>query len=327
MKNNSFERNPVQELPNGIVARVFPFHVSLEGRETRILCRDTEDYDSFVKIAVVCTRRKNVILVTYSVVSNHGHFVVLCTCKKAADDFGEEVKRVYSMYFQRKYHESRATKGMDVDSQWLDSDWYLRNAIAYDIRNAMDNGADSILEYEWTSFRAYFSQRRTDSEDRLVCSLSKSQKRALMHTNDTMEGARWLVSGKGKIVPYSVCNYRYVEGAFNNSQTLFLQKIGNVNVAEMSEKLIESPHRFKKDEDVVRAAGDICRKWFSCEIHDLPVVRKCRLISYYFQSNRTSVSQLARVFELPKDTVAEILRKNGLQSRGKGGRGTGKSGV
>lgn len=314
MKNDSFVRNPVRELPDGSIVRVFPFHISLEGRETRVLCRDRMDYDVFVKAIVICARRQNVILLAYSVVSNHGHSVVLAASKDEADDFGEDVKRIYSMHFRRRYGDSGVMRGVDVNSQWLDSDWYLRNAIAYDIRNALDNGACSIQEYEWTSYKAYFtdSQARERSSARFVESLSKAEKRSVMHTGDDLKAVRWLVDCDGGIIPSSVCDWRYVEAAFDGNPTLLLQRIGLVNVAEMSEKLIDSPRRFKKDEEVIRSAGDICRRWFSCEIHDLPLEKKCRLIPYYFRSNRTSVAQLARVFELPKDKVAEILRKNGL---------------
>lgn len=314
MKNESFVRNPLRELPDGSIVRVFPFHVSLEGRETRVLCRDREDYDVFVKFIVVCARRKNVILVAYSVVSNHGHCVVLTAGKKEADDFGEEIKKMYSMYFRRKYGDSGAMRGVDVNSQWLDSDWYLRNAIAYDIRNALDNGACSIQDYEWTSCKAYFPGRKSveHSGARAVNSLTKSEKRAVMRTNDELKGVRWLVDGEGSMIPRSVCDWKYAEEAFENNPTLFLQKIGLVNMAQMQEKLVDGPRQFKKDEEVMRAVGDTCRRWFSCEIRELPLEKKCRLIPYYFRSSRTSVAQLARVFELPKEIVSDILKKNGL---------------
>ena len=314
MKNTTFVRNPMRMLPDGTIARVFPFHVSLEGKENRVLCREDEDYDVFVKVFVVCARRKNVILEVYSVVSNHGHSVVLCADKTSADSFGEEVKRIYSMYFSRKYEDTSAMKGMSVDSQWLDNDWYLKNAIAYDIRNALDNGACSIQEYKWTSYRAYFVDHNTAeyASSRSVRLLSKSEKRTLMHTNDDLCDVTWLIDAAGSLIPGSVCDYRYVEAAFENNPTLFLQKIGLVNMAEMSERLIDSPRRFKNDDDVMRAASEICRRWFSCEIHNLPIDKKCRLLTYYYRSNKTSASQLARIFELPKETVSDILKKNGL---------------
>lgn len=313
MKTNSFERNPIRQLPDGTITRVFPFHVSLEGRESKVLCRDDEDYDTFVKIIVVGARRRNVILTVYAVVSNHGHAIVLAARKEDADGFGEEVKKIYAMYFRRKYGDSGALRGMDVNSQWLDSDWYLKNAIAYDIRNALDNGAFSIQDYKWTSYRAYFADVNSPEYEsaRLVRSLGKEEKRALMHTNDDLSGVNWMFGRDGTLIPYSVCDHNYVEATFENSPSLFLQRIGIVNVAEISERLIDGPRKFMKDEEVIRAVSDICRRWFSCEIHDLPFDKKCRLIPYYFRSHRTNVAQLARVFELPKDSVAEILKKNG----------------
>lgn len=310
----SFERNPIRVLPDGRSARVFPFHVSLEGKEDRVLCRDSEDYDVFVKIIVICSRRKNVILLVYTVVSNHGHFVVLCVDKTTADGVGDEVKRMYSMYFRRKYGDSGVMRRLDVDSQWLDSDWYLKNAIAYDMRNALDNGACNVHEYKWTSYRAYFASSDPERNPlaRKVSSLSKAERRSIMRTNDDLKGVKWLIDSGGELIPGSVCYHEYVEQAFENSPAIFLQKIGLVNMAEMSERLVNSPRTFKKDEEVFRAVSDICRRWFSCEVHDLPFEKKCRLIPYYFRSNRTSVPQLARVFELPKETVSEILRRNQL---------------
>ena len=64
-------------MPDGQVIYLWPFHVSLEGLETVVLCRDEEDYDAMVKILCVCAKRKNVIIVIYAAVSNHCHIAVL----------------------------------------------------------------------------------------------------------------------------------------------------------------------------------------------------------------------------------------------------------
>ena len=76
---NRFERNPYRELPDGAIAKVYPFHFSLEGLETRILCREGTDYDAFVKIICICARRTNVILVIYAVVSTRSFMDVHAT--------------------------------------------------------------------------------------------------------------------------------------------------------------------------------------------------------------------------------------------------------
>ena len=89
-----FERNPYRELPDGTIAKVYPFHFSLEGLESRILCREDSDYDAFVKIICVCAIRTNVIVVIYTVVSNHVHCIILAPDQETADAFAREVKRM-----------------------------------------------------------------------------------------------------------------------------------------------------------------------------------------------------------------------------------------
>lgn len=37
-----------QELPDGTVRQLHPFHISMEGLETAVLCRDDADYDAMV---------------------------------------------------------------------------------------------------------------------------------------------------------------------------------------------------------------------------------------------------------------------------------------
>ena len=67
----------VREMPDGSARRVYPFHVSLEGLKKAIICRDEEDYDVMVKYVFLCAMAANVRVVTYVVVSNHLHVILL----------------------------------------------------------------------------------------------------------------------------------------------------------------------------------------------------------------------------------------------------------
>ena len=79
------DRIAIRTRPDGRLGRLQPFHVCLEGMEDTILCRDDEDYDAMVKIMAVASRRKNVIIVIYAVVSNHFHATVLALKQEDAD--------------------------------------------------------------------------------------------------------------------------------------------------------------------------------------------------------------------------------------------------
>jgi len=305
---NQFQRNPVRELPDGSISKVFPFHISLEGLKERILCREDRDYDVFVKIICLCSRRKNCIPVAYAVVSNHAHFVVLANSQESANDCAAEVKRMISMFFCRKYSDNAVMKGIDSKALWIDSDWYLRNALAYDIRNAMDNGASSIQSYKWTCFRGMFCNGTVLTETRLVSELKRREQKEIMHTGDILDDVKWRLNGNNELEPASVCDWQYFEDAFLNDQAYFMKTIGNVNSSEMGQKLVNAPRERVKDEEMLRSVNDISRNWFKTEVHFLPLDKKARLIKYVYRCMRTNVSQMARVFELNREKTEELVQ-------------------
>lgn len=306
-----FERNPLRELPDGTITNVFPFHVSLKGLESKVLCRDDSDYDVFVKYICICARRKNVILVIYAVVSNHAHCVIMAHSQAEADAFAQDVKKVYSMYCARKYGDNSVMKGMDASAIWLDSDSYLRNAIAYVVRNAMDNGAKSIQEYKWTGFRAMFCGGKPSgaAEVRRVRDLTKMETRQIMHTGDKLGDVRWLINEDDELEPASICDWRYVEEAFLGEQSFFLWLVGGVNNAEMTTMLEVAPRTKRTDSELLVSINEIAQRWFKKDVSELSQERKARLLSYVYHAFRSDPSQLARTFELSREFVLTCLRK------------------
>lgn len=307
-----FERNPFRELPDGAITRVFPFHVSLEGLESKILCREEADCDAFVKIICLCARRKNVIPVIYAVVSNHAHCIVLASDQAGVGAFVDEIKKMFSMYFRKKYSDISVLKGTDAKAIFLDSDYYVRNAIAYVVRNALDNGARNVQEYKWTGFRAAFCDGMTPASIRVrkVGGLSRREVRQVMHTGDRLDDVNWLINDADELEPVSFCDWRYVESAFRYDQSFFLRLIGGVNTAEMNAKLVCAPRVRRTDAELLLSVNEISQRWFEVRVNQLPVERKARLLKYVSHSYKTSVAQLARIFELKQDYIFQILGKN-----------------
>lgn len=298
--------NEFQELPDGRTCRVFPFHVSLEGLEQCVLCRDDEDFDVFVKKICLSSLKCNVVVVTYVVVSNHAHAVVLAESYDSAKAFGEELKRMYSQYFSFRYSERNVMIRTDVNVQYLYSEWYLRNALAYDARNALDVGS-SIETYEWSGHRAMFRDKENESFSIAVASLSKREKEMTMRTNADLSSVRWRLDAEGRILPWSICFSKYLEDAFRNDQAYYLRTIGTVDMGEMSYRLVEGPRKMLVDAEFLKIAGDVCRRWYSLEIADLPLPKKIRLITYLYRVQRTSIPQLARAFGISREQVGSFL--------------------
>ncbi len=279
----------------------------MEGLERTILCRDGEDYDAMVKILCVSARRKNVLLVIYAVVSNHCHAVVLARYQQDADDYGGEVKRMAAMWFSRKYGESGVLKGTDVKAICLDSDWYVRSALAYVPRNALDNGCN-VNEYPWSGYRAMFSQdvsRRVNV--RPVSSLHRDEMRRIMHTADKLKDVPWLLDDSGRLIPSSICDSAYLEQAFGNDQSFFLRTIGSLNPAEMNQKLIDNPRNRLTDSEFYKHTAAVSLRWFKAELSRLSLEQKARLIPYISRTMKTSVPQLARTFGLDRGVIRKML--------------------
>ncbi len=295
-----------QELPDGTVRQLHPFHISMEGLETAVLCRDDADYDAMVKILCVAARRKKVLVIIYAVVSNHCHVAILAANQGDADAYGQEIKRMYAMWFRRRYGEEGILRHTDIKAVWLDSDWYVRNALAYIPRNALDNGCP-VQDYRWTGYRAMFRQGYERNTGRKVASLTKRERERILHTGDDLSDVRWLLNEREELIPDSFCEHRYLEQAFEQDPAFFLKTIGGQNAAEMQNKLITAPRTIQTDGEFFKLATETSQRWFQAEIPSISLERKIRLITYLHRTSRTTVPQLARVFGLPRNQISRIL--------------------
>lgn len=302
------KRVVVRILPDGITARVFPFHVSIKGLETAVLCRNDADYDTMVKVLCISARRCNVIIVIYAVVSNHCHAAILARCQEDADAFCRDIKKIYSMYFSRKYGIRNILHRIECKAVFIDSDWYVRNTLAYIPRNALDNGCN-INDYEWSGYRAMFSRHEETAKYRKVASLTQRERLAIMHTGDDLRNVSWLIDEKNRLVPWSFCDTDYLEQAFENDQSFFLKTIGGQNSSELRYSLEEKPYVILPDGDFLKLAEETCRRWFNQGLEELSVDKKIRLIPYLYHTCKTTIPQLSRIFGLQREQVERIVKR------------------
>lgn len=294
---------------------VYPFHVCMKGTESVVLCRDDSDYDAMVKVIAVAAKRKNVIIVIYTVVSTHCHIAVLAASQADAYAFGEEVKRIYSMWFSRKYGEEGILKRVTMSAILLDSDWYVRNALAYIPRNALDNGYN-VDGYEWSGYRAMFRRDKGKPGWR-VSLLTKRDRERVLHTAMDLRDVAWTLDGNGRLEPRSFCDTEYLEQVFNGDQTFFLKTIGNLNPLEMNEKLVDSPRKRVPDTELLKTVDEICRRWFNDDLSRISYERKMRLLPYVFRVRRTTPAQLSRVLGLKREEAERAVKRLLGQTLGK----------
>ena len=304
-KTNRMKRFVTRVLPSGETKTVYPFHVCIKGAETAVHCRDDEDYDVYVKYIALCARRKNVIVIIYGVVSNHSHVAVLAARQADADAFAQELKKMYSQWFRIKYHEAKILHRADAQAILLDNDWYIRNALAYIPRNALDNQCP-VQDYPWSGFHAMF-RGSSKPEGRRVASLTKRETGSIMHTRDSLKEVGWLLDEKNRLIPDSICDTAYLEQAFNEDPAFWLKTIGAVNPAAMEEKLVDGPRRMLPDSEFHKGVTDTVQRWVSQDLSILPKEKKVRVVPYLWRTRKTTVNQLARVMGMPREDVARIL--------------------
>lgn len=296
-----------KRLPDGTWVYVWPFHISLEGLKRNIICRDDADCDMLVKAIALCALRCNVIVIIYAVVSNHAHIAILAKTYEEAYRYAQEVKRLYSMHFRFRYGEAKVLKDTDVCVQALDNYDYLRNALAYIPRNALDNGASCIADYKWTGFRAFFRKTKPFDRFKQVSQMSVRERKRVFHTEEDLSATCWVVNDKDELEPQSFCDTEYLEWAFHKDEAFFLRLVGGVNVSEMTEKLVMSPRQKRTDADFFKEVNDISVTWFSAPVRDLSKTQKARLLPYVYRMMRTTVMQMARTFGLDREEISRLL--------------------
>jgi hypothetical protein len=196
----------------------------------------------------------------------------------------------------------------------LDSDWYVRNTLAYVPRNALDNGCN-VNDYPWSGYPAMFRKEKTGSSAKgkgppwRVRDMTRRECRAYFHTGDDLSDVPWLMDADGHLVPDSFCDTEYLEQAFNHDQSYFIRTIGTLNAAEMREKLVDAPRTFRPDSEVVQDAAEVARRWFGLETAFLSRLQKMRIIPYFHRTRKTTVAQLARIFGMKREEIQAILYK------------------
>lgn len=293
-------------LPDGYVSYVQPFHVCLKGLETNVLCRDDDDYDAMVKVICVSAYRNNVIVIIYSVVSNHCHVAVLARAKAEAEAFSLDVKKVYSMWISRKYGERNILHRVDIKALSLDTEWYIRNALAYIPRNSLDNGC-AVNEYKWSGYSAMFRGNEGPRKGFPVSSLTQRQRIAIMHTGANLKSVKWMLDANNHLIPESFCDVEYLEQAFERDPAFWLKTIGGQNSAEMHYTLEEKPYEMQTDEVFRKTVHDISGRWFKKDLAELSMDQKYRLVPYLYHTCKTTVPQLARVIGMTRERIEFLL--------------------
>ena len=263
--------------------------------------RDNEDYVTGINYLAVCQIALNQItpnqitpkkieIIAFCLMSNHLHIVAKgenAILKKFIISF----KRRYSMWLARKYNEHKILHRTAFTIQEVDSTEYLKQVIAYVLRNPIAAGINvSPFQYKCKKDQT---------------GLTGNGIRRIFKTRTLIFDGINLIDGEMADL-MSFVKFTEVEAIFKTSRALmyFMSK-DNDNEIELEMNTLKKVSY--NDSTVINAIRQICEKKFqTSQINALGIHEKCSLVKYMKKNFNSSPKQIARILNLRLQTIAQI---------------------
>lgn len=282
--------------------------------------RDNEDYVTGINYLAVCQIALNQIapnqitpnqitpkkieIIAFCLMSNHLHIVAKgenAILKKFIISF----KRRYSMWLARKYNEHKILHRTAFTIKEVDSTEYLKQVIAYVLRNPIAAGINvSPFQYKWSSASCYFRQKDIGSK-KIQTWLTGNGIRRIFKTRTLIIDGINIIDGEMADL-MSFVKFTEVEAIFKTARALmyFMSK-DNDNEIELEMNTLKKVSY--NDSTVINAIRQICEKKFqTSQINALGIHEKCSLVKYMKKNFNSSPKQIARILSLRLQTIAQI---------------------
>lgn len=284
------------------------YHVCTDGLEQVTLLKDEEDFKAAWNYIALIAWRMGVEVVAFTLMSNHIHLILACKEVLQADAAIKLYKKLLSMYLKNKYGLKKVLHHTDDCISLIDSVAYMKNCIAYIMRNAVCARICAKPEdYRWTSYACYFSDASPENSFP-VSELTFSQKRKMLRTGMNLIDCPLRITEGGLIALDSFVRYDIVERIYRHSGKSFLYYLGCCNDARMEYELTCQPMMHVSDQDMYETVSKYAAGRFrGKDLAELTSAEKCSILKHLFFNNKTSVPQLSRILGLPRPLIRRIL--------------------
>lgn len=284
------------------------YHVCTNGLEQITLLKDEEDYKTAWNYLALSAWKTEVQTVAFTIMSNHVHMIIACRDACHADKTIKMFKKTLSLYLKNKYGLTKPLHRTADCISPIDTVRYLKNCIAYILRNAVCARICAKPEdYRWASYACYFSGN-IHKRPMPVSSLSFSQKRKILKTGMDLRDCALKIDEDGLITLGSFVRHDIAERAFRHSGKSFLYYLGCCNDARMEYELTCQPLIHVSDQDMNETvAKHVAGRFRDKNISDLTSAEKCSILKSLYFNNRTSIPQLSRILGLPRQLIQRIL--------------------
>lgn len=280
--------------------------ITTEHLKAGLWFRDEEDYKVGMNFVAIQAHASRVVVLSFTLMSNHVHFVVKAESKKDAEAFIEGFKHRYSLYLRRKYGVKEFLRGNGVQIDFISPyDEDPEKAIAYVEMNCVAAKICSHpSQYPWGTGCLFFDQRKPDG--RPLGSFSKRACKRLLHTDVESLPDNWLIGADGYILPQNYVDVEAVQAFFRTPQRMnwFLTN------SSKAKKRLEADDNLPafRDQVILAAAPDLCQSLFGkrkfSQLTRDEQVEFARQLHFRFSAH---VNQIARVCGLTYEQAAQLM--------------------
>lgn len=280
--------------------------ITTEHLKAGLWFRDEEDFKVGMNFVAIQAHASRVVVLSFTLMSNHVHFVLKADSKKDAEAFIEGFKHRYSLYLRRKYgvKEFLRGNGVQIDPiSWYDGD--PEKAIAYVEMNCVAaNICSHPSQYPWGTGGVFFNPRKPAG--RPLGTFSKRACKRLLHTDVESLPENWLVGADGYILPQSYVDVAAVEACFKTPQRMnwFLSN------SSKAKKRLDADDNLSafRDQVILAAIPDLCQSLFGkrefSQLAQEEQVEFVRQLRFRFSAH---VNQIARVCGLTYEQAARLM--------------------
>ena len=285
-----------------------PFwHLYTNGNLTEILCRNTDDYKTFVSLIGIAAAQIGINIVAFQVMSNHLH-VIAGGSESVCMAFFDYVKGKLRRYYKPGNDYVNLSR-FDCSLLQIDNLRSMRHEIAYVHRNAyLANRQYTPYSYPWGSGYLYFNTLAYSENAKPYHSCTKMERRLLCKGRDIELPDHYVVA-HGYILPQSFCSTAFGESLFRDANHYFSIISKNYEAySEIAEKLGDSV--FLNDEEMYAVLAILCKKQYG-DIRPamLSGAEKIKLARQMKSDYNASSSQIQRMLRLDRQILSNLFGK------------------
>lgn len=275
------------------------YHVCTDGMSRNILFKDDKDFIKGMNAVAVCRLTFGVGILCFCLMSNHVHFIIKGTYDECIG---------FIRLYKKRMNGLLEGANADVSVKPIDTEDYLKTAIAYVLRNPVAAKLPIVPgEYRWSSGNCYFAdgsmygRRFTKASD-----FGSTEMRKRFNTRHALPGD-YLITEEGIIWPRCYVDYKTVERLYRTPAAFLYHLAKNMDMEnELTTDILRKANY--SDQELYNSASAICHSQFGKEtLGQLSIEEKLSIARIVRKKYGASAKQISRITGLDPQLLKELL--------------------